>query len=96
MGARGEAPKTERGRTGREKKETGISSRLSYVFVTRIDESLSLRSAYRAGVSASAATYASVSVDNILAVTLGNCGNGASVCASAASDTFIGYLISHW
>ena len=52
-------------------------------------------SAYRASVSASAAADALVSVDNVLAVTLGNTSNRARICASTAADTFIGNFVCH-
>ena len=53
------------------------------------------RSAYGASVSARAAAYALVSVDNVLAITLGNATGGACISASAASDAFIGNLKCH-
>lgn len=56
---------------------------------------LCLGSAYGAVVSTRAAVDAGAGIDNILAITLGNCGNGAAVCASAAGNTFVGNLISH-
>ena len=58
-------------------------------------ELLSLGSAYRTCALAGTAVDASGSVDNVLAVTLGNSGNGASVSASAAADAIVGNLISH-
>ena len=57
---------------------------------------LSLRgSAYRAGASASAAANAGVSVDNVLAVTLGNCVYRTSLSASAASDAIVRNYVCH-
>ena len=52
-------------------------------------------STYRAGISASAALNALVSVDYILAVTLRNAAGGASVSASTASNAIIIDLESH-
>ena len=57
--------------------------------------SVSVRCTYRANTRASAAVDASVSVDNILAVSLRNSANRAALCASAASDTLIRNLVSH-
>jgi hypothetical protein len=48
-----------------------------------------------ADVSASAAVDAQISVDLVLAVTLGDSGHGAALSASAASDASIGNLVSH-
>ena len=53
------------------------------------------RSAYGASVSARAAAYALVSVDNVLAITLGNATGGACISASATSDAFIRNLKCH-
>lgn len=53
------------------------------------------RSANRAGACASAAANASVSVDNVLAVTLGNCVYRTSLSASAASDAIVRNYICH-
>ena len=53
------------------------------------------RSAYGASVCTRAAAYALVSVDNVLAVTLGYASNRACISASAASDAFIGNLKCH-
>lgn len=58
-------------------------------------ELVRLGSADRAVTRASAAVDASVGVDNILAVALGNRVYGAALCASAASDALIGNLICH-
>lgn len=52
-------------------------------------------SANGASRSASTAVDAVVSVDDELAVLFGNSANGAFICASAASDAFIGNLVSH-
>ena len=52
-------------------------------------------SAHGAGISASAAVDASVSVDHELAVALRNSGNGAALSASAAGDAFVSNLVSH-
>lgn len=54
-----------------------------------------LRSTNGADTCASTAVDTSISVYNILAVTLGNSTNGTTLSASAASDTFIRNLISH-
>lgn len=56
----------------------------------------SLRSFYRASISASSAVNAFVSVDNILTVYFGDTFCGASVCASAAADAFIIDLVCHF
>ena len=53
------------------------------------------RSAYGASVSARAAAYALVSVDNVLAVTLGNATGGATLSASATSDALVRNLVCH-
>ena len=55
----------------------------------------SLGSVYGTNTSASAAFDASVSVDNVLAVTLGDAGKGAFACASAAGNASVGNLICH-
>ena len=52
-------------------------------------------SANRTYTCASTAANTSVSVDNVLAVTFGNCLNGALSSASAASDAIIRNFISH-
>ena len=57
--------------------------------------SLRGRSAYGAYISASAALDASVSVDNELAVALGDSAYGALIGASAARDAIVRNLISH-
>ena len=54
-----------------------------------------LGSANGAGACTSAAVDASVSVDNVLAVALGNCVYGAAVCASAARNALIGNYVCH-
>ena len=64
------------------------------VFLIR-SELFSLRCANRANTVASAAVDASVSVDNVLAVSLRNSANRAALSASAASDTLIRDLVSH-
>jgi hypothetical protein len=53
------------------------------------------RSANRAGVCASAAADAFISVDFILAISFGNARNRASLCASAAADALVGNLVCH-
>ena len=53
------------------------------------------RSANRAGVCTRAAADALVSVDNVLAVTLGNARNGASISASAAANALVSNLVCH-
>ena len=55
----------------------------------------SIGSAYRTYAVASTALDASLCVDLILAVALGNSVNGALVCASAAADAIVTDLISH-
>ena len=57
--------------------------------------SLSLGSTNRALAGTSAALDAGLSVDNELAVTLGDSLNGASSYASAAGYAIIGNLVSH-
>ena len=47
------------------------------------------RSANRANLCASTALCAGLGIDNVLAVTFGNCANRAATCASAAGNTFI-------
>ena len=54
-----------------------------------------LRSANGTCACASAAVDASVSVDNVLAVTLGNCVYGAAISASAASDALVRNYVCH-
>ena len=56
---------------------------------------LGLGSGHGADVSASAAVDAQISVDLVLAVTLGDSVHGAALGASAASDAGIGNLVSH-
>ena len=59
-------------------------------------QQLSLRgSAYRTCASASTAANAGVSVDNVLAVTLGNCVYRAALSASAASDAIVRNYVCH-
>ena len=53
------------------------------------------RSLYGASVNTTAAADALVSVDYVLAVTLGDCFNGACISASAASNAIIGDFVSH-
>ena len=53
------------------------------------------RSTYRAVICASTAAETFVSVDYVLAVSLGNAFNRAVFCASAASDALISNLVSH-
>ena len=53
------------------------------------------RSAYRASLSTGTAANALVSVDNVLAITLGNASSGASVCASSARNALVGNLVCH-
>ena len=53
------------------------------------------RSANRASLSARAAAYALVCIDNVLTVLFGDSANGAFCCASAASDAFAGNLVCH-
>ena len=48
-----------------------------------------------ASVSASAAADALISVDNVLAVSLGDAANRTTVSASAAADAFVSNLESH-
>ena len=52
-------------------------------------------SIYGTTVCTCAAIDAAVSVDDVLAVTLGDGGHGAALGASAASDASIGNLVSH-
>jgi hypothetical protein len=49
----------------------------------------SSRSAYRTYACARTAVDAGISVDNVLAISLGNSANGALVGTSAASDAII-------
>ena len=56
---------------------------------------LSLGCTNRASAFASAALNANVCVDDVLAVTLGDGTNGASISASAASHALIRNLVSH-
>ena len=56
---------------------------------------LSLRSVYRASICARTAVDADISVDLVLAVTLGDSVHGAALSSSAASDASIGNLVSH-
>ena len=53
------------------------------------------RSAYRAGVSASAAFDADFGIDFILAVALADGGNGTFSSTCTAADAFIGNFVSH-
>ena len=46
-------------------------------------------------VSARAAAYTFISVDNVLAVTLGDATGGACISASAACDAIVGNLVCH-
>ena len=54
-----------------------------------------LGSSNGASAGTSAALDASVCIDDVLAVSLGNAGNGAFACASAAADAIVADLISH-
>jgi len=54
------------------------------------------RSANRAYVCAVTAGDALISIDNELAITLGNAGSGATVCACTARDALITNLESHY
>ena len=56
---------------------------------------LSLGCAYGTYVCAGTAVNAGVSVDNVLAVALGNCVYGTFACASTAADALIGNNVSH-
>lgn len=60
-----------------------------------LSESTLDRSTYGANTSASTTFDASISVDDVLAVTLRDSGNRAFTCASAASDAFISNHICH-
>lgn len=60
-----------------------------------VGELLSLGSIYRAGVSASAAINALVSVDYVCTVTLGDGFNRAVLSASAAGNAIIRNLVCH-
>ena len=51
---------------------------------------------YGASVCAAAAAYASVSVDNVLVIALGDAAGGASISASAARDAIIRNLVCHY
>ncbi len=53
------------------------------------------RSAYGASICASAAGDALVSVNNELAVTLGNASYGATVSTCTARDAFVRNLVCH-
>ena len=53
------------------------------------------RSAHGAGVGASTAVDASISIDLILAVALSDRGDGAAIGASAAADALSSDLVSH-
>ena len=52
-------------------------------------------SAYGANVGTRAAVYASVSVDNVLAVALRDCRAGTFVCTSTTHNAFITNYICH-
>ena len=58
-------------------------------------ELLLYRSSYGTSICTAAASNALISVDNVLAVALGNATGGACISASAASDAFIGNLKCH-
>ena len=60
-----------------------------------VGELLSLGSIHRAGVSASAAIDALVSVDYVYAVTFRDCFSGAVLSASAAGNAIIRNLVCH-
>lgn len=60
-----------------------------------VNKLLSLGCANRADTFAGTAVNAGCSVDNILAVALGDCGNRTFACASAAADALIRNSISH-
>lgn len=59
------------------------------------EESVVGGSAYGAGVCTSTALDASVLVDYIFAVALGDSVNGAACCASAASDAIVRNFVCH-
>lgn len=52
--------------------------------------------AYGASVSTATAAYASVSVDNVLVIALGDAAGGASISTSAARDAIIRNLVCHY
>ena len=56
---------------------------------------LGLGSTYGAGVGAGTAIDASIGVNDVLAVALGDGLHGAARCAGAASDAIIGNLVCH-
>ena len=62
-----------------------------------VSDLLSLGSSYGAIVSAGTAIDALVSVDNVLAILLGDSLNGAGISASAAADALVKInLVSHF
>ena len=61
----------------------------------RSDGSLLCGSSHRTSICTAAAADALVSIDNVLAVTLGNATGRASVSTSAAGDALIGNLVCH-
>lgn len=58
-------------------------------------ELFSNRCAYGASICTSAAINALLGIDNVLAVSFGDRFNGATVSASAATETFVGNFVSH-
>ena len=60
-----------------------------------LKELLLCGSSYGTSICTAAAANALVSVDNVLAVALGNATGGASISASAASDALIRNLVCH-
>ena len=79
------------------KKKRKTARRFAFLFlaVCLLCELLSLGSTNRALAGASTALDAGLSVDNELAVTLGDGLNGASCYASAAGYAIIGNLVCH-
>ena len=66
------------------------------LFIFNFLKELLLRgSSYGTSICTAAAANALVSVDNVLAVTLGDAAGGASISASAASDALIRNLVCH-
>ena len=69
--------------------------RIKHLFFLFLQKLFFCRSANGANVCAATAANTLVSVDNELAVTLGDATNGASVSASAAANAFIRNLVCH-
>ncbi len=69
---------------------------LSFFLVWKICRLFSSRSGYRTCICTSAAVYASIGVDLVLAVALADCAYGTGFCTSAAADAGFRNFVCHY